>query len=542
MGCEKFALKGLRTEKKEAVNSELIVDVTKKEITIALTEDKRLVELHKESSNSCFSVGDFYLGKVRKVMPGLNAAFVNVGYEKDAFLHYLDLGPQFNSLKKAVGKAKSSPKKLVHISKMVCEPDIEKDGAIAKILAPGQEILVQIAKEPISTKGPRLTSEISIAGRYLVLIPFSNRISISQKIDSNEEKKRLKALITSIRPKNFGVIIRTVAQGQKVAELDNELKLLLKRWNKALLTSASSQAPALIHNEIGRSSAILRDLLNDTFSNIIVNDEKVYAELKDFVGLISPEQKKLVSLHKKHAPIMDAFGITAQIKSSFGKTVSFKRGAYLVIEHTEAFHVVDVNSGNRTKNDQSQETNAYEVNLAAAAEVARQLRLRDMGGIIVVDFIDMAAAENRKQLLENMRNFMAEDKARHHILPLSKFGLMQITRQRVRPELNVTIDETCPSCAGTGKVKPSVLFVERLEGKIDYLVSIGINRFDLHVHPFVYAYLTQGYFTTIFKTWKKRYSRQIFLVENQDLAMLDYRFVDAKGEDIVMKEEVDNKL
>ena len=530
---------------KKAVNSELIIDVSKKEISIALTEDKRLVELHKEGSNSQFSVGDFYLGKVKKVMPGLNAAFVNVGYEKDAFLHYLDLGPQFNSLKKALGQAKVNPKKPFYISKLTCEPDIEKNGAIAKVLAPGQEILVQIAKEPISTKGPRLTSELSIAGRYLVLIPFSNRISVSQKIDSTEEKSRLKTLIRSIRPKNFGVIIRTVAQGQKVAELDSELKLLVKRWNKAMNTAAQSEGPALIHNEIGRSSAILRDLLNDTFSNIIVNDEKVFNELNDFVGLISPEQKKLVSPYKKDNPILDEYGITAQVKASFGKTVSFKRGAYLVIEHTEAFHVVDVNSGNRTKNNQDQETNAYEVNLAAAEEVARQLRLRDMGGIIVVDFIDMGVAENRQNLFDNMRKFMDGDKARHHILPLSKFGLMQITRQRVRPEMNITIDETCPSCGGTGKVKPSVLFVDRLEGKIDYLFSIGVKAYKLHVHPYVYAYLTKkpGLFSScIFDNWKRHYSKKINLMENQDLAMLEYLFVDENGEEIVMKEEVDTKL
>ncbi len=527
--------------KSEIVKSELIVDVTKSGITIALAEDKRLVELHKESSDSQFSVGNFYLGKIKKVMPGLNAAFVNVGHEKDAFLHYLDLGPQFNSLKKSLGQAKAQPKKAYNISKLECEPDIEKGGTIAKVLAPGQEILVQIAKEPISTKGPRLTSEISIAGRYLVLIPFSNRISVSQKIDSAEEKNRLKALIKSIRPKNFGVIIRTVAEGKKVAELDNELKVLVRRWHKALATATALQAPALVHNEIGRSSAILRDLLNDTFENIFVNDEKVYNELLDFVGLISPEQKKIVKLYKKENPIMDEFGITAQIKSSFGKSVSFKRGAYLVIEHTEAFHVVDVNSGNRTKNTQDQETNAFEVNTAAAQEVARQLRLRDMGGIIVIDFIDMGTAENRQQLYESMKTFMAEDKARHQILPLSKFGLMQITRQRVRPEINVTIDETCPSCAGTGKVKPSVLFVETLEDKIDYLQNIGINKFKLHVHPYIFAYLTKKdkhiFGKSIFSTWRKQYSRNIKLIENQDIAMLEYVFYDNNNEEIIMKEE-----
>ncbi len=530
----------------DAVNSELIVDVSKKEITIALTEDKRLVELHKESSDSKFSVGDFYLGKVKKVMPGLNAAFVNVGYEKDAFLHYLDLGPQFNSSKKALGLAKNQPKKPFYISKLSCEPDIEKSGSIAKVLAPGQEILVQIAKEPISTKGPRLTSEPSIAGRYLVLIPYSNRISVSQKISSTEEKNRLKTLIRSIRPKNFGVIIRTVAEGKKVAELDNELKLLVKRWNKALLAAASAQAPALVHSEIGRSSAILRDLLNETFTSIHVNDQKTFQELTDFVGLISPDQKKLVKLYKKDNPIMDEFAITAQIKSSFGKTVSFKRGAYLVIEHTEAFHVVDVNSGNRTKNNQDQETNAFEVNLAAAEEVARQLRLRDMGGIIVIDFIDMGLADNRQKLFDEMRKFMVGDKARHHILPLSKFGLMQITRQRVRPEMNVTINETCPSCGGTGKVKPTVLFVERLEGKMDYLLSLGRKNYTLHLHPFIYAYLTKKdkriFGKSIYDRWRRDYSKQIRLIESQDLAMLDYHFYDTKGEEIEMKEEIDIKL
>ena len=456
------------------MTSELVVDVQPKEVSIALLEDKQLVELQSEGRNISFSVGNMYLGRVKKLMPGLNACFVDVGYEKDAFLHYLDLGPQFNSLEKYVKQTLSDKKKLNPITKATILPDLEKDGTVSNTLKVGQEVVVQIVKEPISTKGPRLTSELSFAGRYLVLIPFNDKVSVSQKIKSSEERARLKQLLMSIKPKNFGVIVRTVAEGKRVAELDGELKVLLKHWEDAITkVQKATKFPTLIYEETSRAVGLLRDLFNPSFENIHVNNEAVYHEIKDYVTLIAPERAGIVKLYKGQLPIYDNFGITKQIKSSFGKTISYKSGAYLIIEHTEALHVVDVNSGNRTKNANGQEANALEVNLGAADELARQLRLRDMGGIIVVDFIDMNEAENRQKLYERMCANMQKDRARHNILPLSKFGLMQITRQRVRPAMDVNTTETCPTCFGKGTIKSSILFTDTLESKIDYLVKEG---------------------------------------------------------------------
>jgi len=520
------------------MTSELVVNVQPKEVSIALLEDKSLVELQSEGRGLSFTVGNLYLGRVKKVMPGLNACFVDVGYEKDAFLHYLDLGPQFNSLEKYVKQTLSDKKKLNPISKATLLPDIDKDGTIADAVKVGQEVVVQIAKEPISTKGPRLTSEISFAGRYLVLIPFNDKVSVSQKIKSGEERARLKQLLQSIKPKNFGVIVRTVAEGKRVAELDSELKILLRHWEESMLkVQKATKFPTLIYEETSRAVAMLRDLFNPSFENIHVNDETVYHEIKDYVSLIAPERTEIVKHYKGALPIFDNFGITKQIKSSFGKTISYKSGAYLIIEHTEALHVVDVNSGNRTKNANGQEANALEVNLGAADELARQLRLRDMGGIIVVDFIDMSSAENRQKVYERMTANMQKDRARHNILPLSKFGLMQITRQRVRPAMDVTTAETCPTCFGKGKIQSSILFTDTLESKIDYLVNkLKTTKFSLHIHPYVAAYINQGVVSLKWK-WRMMYGFGIKIIPDQSLALLQYVFYDTDGEEIDMKEE-----
>ena len=502
------------------MTSELVVDVQPKEISIALLEDKNLVEFQKEERNLSFSVGNMYVGKVKKLMPGLNACFVDVGFEKDAFLHYLDLGPQFHSYQKYLKQVISDRKKLFPISKANSMPDIEKDGSISNVLQQGQEVIVQIVKEPISTKGPRLTCELSFAGRYLVLIPFNDKVSVSQKIKSSEERTRLKQLLQSIKPKNFGIIVRTVAEGKRVAELDAELKVLLKHWEETI-TKVQSATPS--------------------YENIYVNDETVYNEVKDYVALIAPERGNIVKLYTGQLPIFDNFAITKQIKSSFGKTVSYKSGAYLIIEHTEALHVVDVNSGNRSKSANGQEANALDVNLGAADELARQLRLRDMGGIIVVDFIDMNLAENRQKLYERMCQNMQKDRAKHNILPLSKFGLMQITRQRVRPAMDVTTDEECPVCFGKGKIKPSILFTDSLESKLDYLVNkLKVKKFTLHIHPYVAAYVNQG-MVSLKRKWQMKYGFGIKVIPNQNLAMLEYKFYDSKGEEIDMKEEFEIK-
>ncbi len=524
------------------MTSEVIIDVQPKDISIALLEDKQLVEYQQEQRTASFSVGNIYVAKVKKLMPGLNACFVDVGAERVAFLHYLDLGSQFLSYEKYLKQVVSDRKKLYPIQKATPQPVLKKDGSIANTLKVGQEVLVQIVKEPINTKGPRLTCELSFAGRYLVLIPFEDSVSVSTKIKRSEERSRLKQLIQSIKPKNFGVIVRTVAEGKRAAELDAELKILLKRWEDAITkVQKTTERPQLCLEEESRAVALLRDLFNPTYDGIHVNDSTIFEEIKNYLGLIAPEKKEIVKLYNGTVPIFDNYDVTKQLKSGFGKTVNYKHGAYLIIEHTEAMHVVDVNSGTRIKKENNQETNALETNLGAADELARQLRLRDMGGIIIVDFIDMKLPEDRQMLYERMCKNMQKDRAKHNILPLSKFGLMQITRQRVRPAMSVNVEETCPTCFGKGTIKSSILFTDTLESKIDTLVNkIGIRKFYLYVHPYVAAYINKGVFS-LKRQWQMKYGLGVRVIPSQKLAFLQYEFYDSDKQFIDMQEEIETK-
>jgi ribonuclease G len=509
------------------VSKDLIIDAGDAEVSLALLEDKQLIELNKEKRNIRFSVGDIYLGKVKKIMPGLNAAFINVGYERDAFLHYLDLGAQFKTLHKYYTLAIQKKGKIPPVSKFKPEIDIDKDGKITDVLTSGQTVLVQVTKEPISTKGPRLASEISIAGRNLVLMPFTDKVSVSSKIESAEEKNRLKTLVHSIKPKNFGVIVRTVAEGKKVAVLDAELRELVSKWESAFISLKKDiKAPRLFIGELNRTTTILRDMLNVSFNSIHVNDASIADDIRKYIREIAPEKEKIVKFYKGNLPIFDHFGISKQIKSLFGRTVSFKHGAYLIIEHTEALHVIDVNSGNRSRTGTDQEANALEVNLEAAAEIARQLRLRDMGGIIVIDFIDMQHSENKQLLFEKMKEMMSNDRTKHNILPLTKFGLMQITRQRVRPEMNILTDEKCPSCKGTGDVKPTILLTDDIERTLSFIVDkIRTKRLVLNAHPFVAAYLTKGLFP-LYRKLNRKYGISLKIQAVSSYQMLEFRFFD----------------
>jgi ribonuclease G len=515
------------------VSKDLIISVSESEISIVLLEDKQLVELNKEKRSVRFSVGDIYLGKVKKIMPGLNAAFINVGFEKDAFLHYLDLGAQFRTLHRYYTQATQGKTKTTPISKFRPEPDIDKDGKIGDVLSAGQTVIVQVTKEPISTKGPRLASEISIAGRNLVLMPFADKVSVSSKIENNDERNRLKMLIQSIKPKNYGVIVRTVAEGKKVAALDAELRELINRWETAMSSVRRDiKSPRLLLGEMNRTTTILRDILSTDFTSIIADDEVIAGEVRSYIREIAPEKEKIVKVYKEHYPIFDHYGISRQIKGLFGRTISFKGGSYLIIEHTEALHVIDVNSGNRSKSGSDQESNALSVNLEAAKEISRQLRLRDMGGIIVVDFIDMQSNDNRQALFDRMKELMSTDRAKHNILPLSKFGLMQITRQRVRPEMNIVTDERCPVCKGEGKIAPPILLTDEIERSLASIIEkVKTRRFLLRAHPFVAAYLKEGFFSQIGKI-NKKYGVNIRVEALPSYHFLQFGFFDRQGNEI----------
>ena len=509
---------------------DMVVNVTTSEVQLALLENGRLIELSKESSQGhAFTVGDVFLGRVKKLLPALNAAFVDIGDEKEAFIHYLDLGLYFNAFDRFVRETNpnTNPEKL--FSRIPIGPALPKDGRIENVLKQGQMILAQITKEPISTKGSRLTAEISLAGRNIVLLPFAQKVSISQKISSEEERRRLESLVKSILPNNYGAIIRTAAEGKTAAILAGELRSLIDKWKSSWTKLAKSKGVELLLTEFSKTTVTLRDLLNDSFSNVYVNDEKAYEEIKDYIAVISPGQEKIVKLYDGKEGIFDHFEVTRQIKSSFGKVVPLKQGAYLVIETTEALNVIDVNSGIRSKTT-DQEENTFEVNKLAADEIARQLRLRDMGGIVIVDFIDMETQEHRNQLFKYMEELLRKDRAKHNVLPLTKFGLMQITRQRIRPVTQIETAETCPMCHGKGKITSSAVIDEKIEETLSYLVSEKNARdLSLKVSPILGAYLSRG-FSSYVRKWKKKYRCRLSLIESSDLGVLQYEFYDEKGE------------
>ncbi len=516
------------------INRELIISSDVSEVNIVLLEDKQLVELHKEKKNSNYAVGDVYLGRIKKILPGLNAAFVDIGNKKDAFLHYLDLGNQMLSLSKLTKYAMEGKTAQLNMEYFELEKDIAKTGKISDFVAVGDRIPVQIVKEPINTKGARISSDISFAGRYIVLVPFSNRIFVSQKIRSSEERNRLKRLIQSIKPNNFGVIIRTVAEGKKIAELDADLKSLVKKWEDMTKALCHVKTPSKLISELDRTSVVLRDLLNESFNGIYVDDNALYEDIKSFISTIAPQKNDIVKLYKGKEPIFEHYGINKQITGLFGRIVTIRNGVYLIIEHTEAMHVIDVNSGHRVNKENSQEENALAVNIEAAKEIARQLRLRDMGGIIIVDFIDMQEAKNRKELYNKLKEEMSKDRAKHTILPASKFGLIQITRQRVRPETEVIVQEKCPTCNGTGKIKSSSLIIDEIENNLDYLLIEQNEQYiTLQVHPFIYAYLTKGLFSVIRK-WNWKYTGHIKLKEVKNYNIMQYSFLNKKGDEILL--------
>ncbi|MDR1758034.1 MAG: Rne/Rng family ribonuclease [Bacteroidales bacterium] len=518
-------------ENEVTVTKELVIATHPNEVHIALLEDKKLVEIHREKQSDQCSLGDIYLGRIRKIMPGLNAAFVDIGCEKEAFLHYLDLGVNGLTINNFVKNSIENRRQSV--SSFPMEPELEKNGKIGEVLTSGQSVLVQIAKEPISTKGARVTAELSLAGRYLVLVPFFNKITVSQKIKSNEERRRLRKIVQSIKPKNFGVIIRTVAEGKKLDDISNDMDQLGARWKEVVKKLPKATAPMKIATDLDRTSALLRDLLTDSFNAIYVDSPDIYNDLKSYLKSISFEKTKILNLYKDKRPIFEYFNVSKQIKGAFGKIVTVRTGIYLIIEHTEAMHVIDVNSGNRLKADLSQEENALQVNLAAAAEIVRQVRLRDMGGIITIDFIDLRKSASRNQLNQSLHELMRNDKSRHTILPINKFGIVQITRQRVRQATVIDTSEMCPACQGTGKVKASILIEEELENTIDFLLY---KQHEKHItivlHPYLYAYFTKGIYSKRCQ-WLLRYKQWISLKTNTDYHILEYKFLNKEGEEIV---------
>ncbi len=511
--------------------NELIVSSNEEGLRIGILEDRRIVELHYEKTNKLFSVGDMFLGKVKKIVPGLNAAFVEVGHPRDAFLHHLDLGPNVRTLQKYVKSVQSSKNNITPLGDIKLLPEIKRDGKIGQVFKSNQPILVQVEKEAISTKGPRLTCEVSIPGQYVIIVPFGNETSVSRKIRSTDEKKRLKEIVNEIRPLNFGVIVRTAAEGREKELIQQDLEKLISKWDRMCVSIADSRPPKRVLSEVGRTTSIIRDMLGVGFDAILTDNRETYNEIHDYLQRNMPGQVKILKFFKGKGSVFEARGLEKQIKASFGKTVTMRNGSYLVIEHTEALHVIDVNSGSKNLQGSTLEDNALKINTVAAEEIARQLRLRDMGGIIVIDFIDLKKPDNRKALFATLKEAMKRDPAKHSILPMSRFGLVQVTRQRVRPQLNISTSEMCPCCSGSGKIQPSILITDEIKNNVDFLMKQNKEKLVLYTHPFVESFLTKGFYNQLLK-WRFKYGKSVKVISDDSLPLMEVKYFNGKGVEI----------
>ncbi|UBM60521.1 Rne/Rng family ribonuclease [Marinilongibacter aquaticus] len=514
------------------MSNELYISSTEKGERIALMQDRRLIEYHIDQAENQFSVGDIYLGTVKKVVSGLNAAFIDIGYEKDAFLHYHDLSPNIRSLNTYTKGIQNKKPFSPRLKGFRLQPQIDKLGKITDVLTKGQPILVQVVKEPISSKGPRLSCDISIAGRYVVLVPFANAVNISKKITSKQERQRLHKMLNSVKPENFGIIVRTVAENKGLDELQRDLEECVEKWESGIRALKKARPRDRIVSEMNRAASLLRDLLNDDFDNVIVDSRNNFSKIKSLLQTIAPEKANILKLHTAKTKLFEQHGIEKQLKSLFGRSVSLPNGGYLIIEHTEALHVIDVNSGNKSTKEEDQEATALNVNLEAAKEIARQLRLRDMGGIVVVDFIDMKKAQNRKEVNLALKSEMKADRSKYTVLPITKFGLAQITRQRVRPEMNIVTKEKCPTCNGTGSIQASIAVTDLLENHLDHLLEKQNERkITIILHPFLYAYYREGLVSRQMK-WFFKYRKWVKLVKDSSLGVTDFHFLNSLGEEI----------
>lgn len=511
---------------------DIVINAVPTGLEVAVLENKSLTELYHEDLNRAFSVGDIFLGKIKKIAPGLNGVFIDIGHEKEAFLHYTDLGIQVLSHKKMLQSVIEGKTNDYTFQNFQPEADIVKTGKIADVLQKRDMLLVQISKEPIAPKGPRLTSDITLAGDYVVLVPFSTTLAISQKITQKEERQRLQKMVESLAPNNFGVIVRTAAEGKKVADLHEDINNQLAKWQKLFEQVKKASPGSRLLAESNSSSGILRHFEGGNFATIVVNDKNVAGQIKQYLTNRFPEQSPTVTYHTSNIPIFDYYKVTKQIKAAFGKTVPLASGAYLVVEHTEAMHVIDVNSGFRLGNAGNPETNALTVNLEAAAEIVRQLRLRDLGGLIAIDFIDVRDPEHKKMIHRRMTELMADDKVQHTILPLNMFSVMQITRQRTRPALQISTAEVCPSCKGTGKVKSTLLVLDEIESTLSYLLNeMDYRDLRLVTHPFLEAFIKKGFVSIQWK-WFWQLRKWITVLGNNNYYLTEYRFFDANNEEI----------
>ena len=498
------------------MKKEIVINATNEETRIAIVEDSKLVELFVERPDYERMVGDIYKGKVSRVLPGMQAAFIDIGHEQNAFLHFSDISSSYQDYFIDYEETKGNNKNR---KKFIVEKNLKK----------GQDILVQIIKEPISTKGCRVTAEVSLPGRFVVLIPNNTQIGISRKISNQSERRRLKEIAQKILPKNFGVIIRTVAEGKSDKEIKKDLNKLLSVWQKLDKKIKGEQSPVLIYKDMAMASSIIRDLFTIDVDKVVVDSRKLMREIQQYVKYVAPQLVHKVQYYKNKEPIFDHYNIEKEIEKLPGNRAWMKNGGYIIIQQTEALVSIDVNSG-KFIGREDHESNSFKINMEAAREIARQARLRDLGGLIVIDFIDMVDESNKKKVYMELKKEFAKDRSITKIENISRFGLIEMTRQRVRPSVIHTINDTCPVCNGTGLVPTLNTVVSNIERWIQRYRSKRLDRrITIRTTPEVYTYMKNGRYNRLLKLmWK--YWIKIKLVKDEKLPIGTFEVYDRKNE------------
>jgi ribonuclease G len=534
------------------MKKDIIINSTANEHRIAILEDGKLAELFAEVPGKDRNVGDIYLGRIAKVMPGIRAAFVDVGLQQDAFLHFSDVGhiEEYSSLfdedededegaeansneRNAIQNAEKENGATTGTNGMTDIAVAERRGRREHRPEPpvnlqkGQDILVQITKEPVGKKGVRVRSALSLPGRFLVLLPFDGKVGVSKKVSNFKEKRRLRKIVRSLLPEGFGAIIRTVAEGKEEELIKQDLDELVKTWNTIEKGVKAEKAPALIYKDMNTTSSVIRDLFSDAVEHVVVDDKKLFKEIRSYVQWMSPDMVDRIEHYHDREPVFDKYGVEKDIQSLLSKKVWLKSGGYLFIEKTEAMTVIDVNSG-RYAAKKEQEQNSLRTNLEASREVTRQLRLRDIGGMVVIDFIDLEDEKNKKKIYDEMKKELRRDRAKVTVLPMTEFGLVQITRQRIRQSIHLSFSEACPTCGGTGLVQSKASTINQIERWIKRFKSESREfRLELHANPTIAEYLAQGTISRMTKIQFKFFVK-VRLVPDPNIQMDDFRFFSAK--------------
>ncbi|TVR14625.1 MAG: Rne/Rng family ribonuclease [Balneolaceae bacterium] len=505
------------------MKNQIIIHSSGKQTRVALLENGELAQLFIESEENQRTVGDIYLARVHKVMSGIRAAFIDVGMEKDAFLHFSDagdhLGPYLQMLNGERSIPSSAKEELSRFNKL---SNNEKQILAGKMLKNNQNILVQVVKEPIGSKGPRVSTDITIAGRFLVLIPMGEYIAISKKITNNRERKRLKSTVGSMLPVGFGVIVRTVTQNQDKEAIEEDMRTILKKWERILNKLETSKAPSLLYKDLDITESLIRDLFAKQYDRVLIDDYQLYKSIKSYVSQIAPKMLPAVQLYKGKDHVFDHVNIGQDVNSIFSPRVRMPSGGYLIFEQTEAMYVVDVNSGPYAAKEK-QEDNSLKTNLEAAREIAKQLRLRDIGGIIVVDFIDLRDSKNRKKIYDELKKEFKKDQAKTNVIGMSDFGLIQITRQRIRPSVVNSVSKVCPMCGGSGSVVSQDTIVTDVESWISkFKFSTDYRAVDIYVNPYLRSFLSKGFFSQRWR-WMLKYRMRITFVADQTISLNEFK-------------------